>query len=344
MRRFLATPLGGGAQALAVAAVLALVTYGSGGLSGLDRATVWLDLGLFALSIALMWGYGGILSFGQATFFGLGAYGYAWLTTDTVGMNLGALGSLLGPIFGLLIAGLLALAVGYFLIYGKVAGAFFAIVTMALSFMMASLGTYWSGVFGGSMGISGIPPISIPGSSALSTRGEVAGYVVVAAVLVVVVVVVRLLLGSSFGLLMDGVRDNEERFLFLGARTAQIKLIVFVVASCIAGLAGALYASDARFVSADLMGNLLSVEAVMWVLVGGSGSLIGAIVGTLAVRGVGFWMSGVSLDYWMIGLGALYIVIVMVGSTGLAGLGRWVMDKGSSAAARRREKGGRVAA
>ena len=78
MRRFLATPLGGGAQALAVAAVLALVTYGSGGLSGLDRATVWLDLALFALSIALMLGYGGISALARPP-------SSAWAPTDTPG-------------------------------------------------------------------------------------------------------------------------------------------------------------------------------------------------------------------------------------------------------------------
>jgi ABC-type branched-subunit amino acid transport system permease subunit len=155
--------------------------------------------------------------------------------------------------------------------------------------------------------------------------------------------VVRLFLGSSFGMLMDGVRDNEERFLFLGARTAQIKLIVFVVASCIAGLAGALYASEAQFVSSDLMGNLLSIEAVMWVAVGGSTSLIGAVVGTLVVRGVGFWVSGFSLNYWTIVLGSLYIMIVMVGSTGLAGLGKWMVEKMTWASVRFRERGGRVA-
>jgi urea transport system permease protein len=159
LRRFLATPLGGGVQALVVCVVLALGEYGSGGLAGLSRATVWLGLGLFALSVCLLWGYGGIISFGQAVFFGLGAYGYSWLTTDTLGINLGSLGTLLGPLFGMLVAALLALALGYFLIYGKVAGPFFAIVTMAMSFMMQSLGSYWSRVFGGSMGISNVPPI-----------------------------------------------------------------------------------------------------------------------------------------------------------------------------------------
>jgi ABC-type branched-subunit amino acid transport system permease subunit len=332
LRRFFATPLGGGLQAVIVCVALALVAYGSDGLAGLDRATVWLDLGIFALSIGFMWGYGGILSVGQAAFFGLGAYGYAWLTTDTIGMNLGAWGSLLGPLFGVLLAAMLALSLGYFLIYGHVTGVFFAIVTMALSFMMQSLGAFWSDVFGGSMGISNVPPISIEiASVTFSSASEWSGYLLVSVVLIVTMVIARLFIASSFGMMMDGVRDNEERFLFLGARTAQIKLIVFVVGSSIAGLAGALYAADAGFISSDLMGNMLSFEAVMWVAVGGIASLIGAVVGTLVVRGAGFWLSGVSLDYWLIVLGGLYIAIVLFGSSGLAGLGNWIVQKVSRA-------------
>jgi urea transport system permease protein len=110
----------------------------------------------------------------------------------------------------------------------------------------------------------------------------------------------------------------------------QTKLIVFIVASAIAGLAGALYASQANFVSSDLMGTLLSTEAVVWVAVGGRRTLVGALLGALVVQGVGFWLSGIAVDYWKLFLGALFIALVLGGSTGLVGVGKWMWERGGS--------------
>ncbi len=326
---------GAGAQVLAASIVLALLSVASGGIGRLDQAAVWLVLGLFAMSLDLMWGYGGLLSFGQAAFFGLGAYAYTWLTTDKLGMNLHELGTVVGLLAGIALPALVALLLGYFLFYGKVVGAFFAIVTMAVSFLLQSLGMGWSRVFGGSMGISGIPSVSlafmgIPGS----TKGVLAGYVFVTVMAAGAAVVMRTMLSTSFGLAVDGVRDNEDRLVLLGFKTIHTKLVVFSVASGVAGLAGALYASHASFVSADLMGTLLSTEAVVWVAVGGRRSLIGAFVGALVVRAVGFWLSDVAVDFWLILLGSLFIAMVLFGSGGLVGLARSVWERGVRLVAR----------
>lgn len=329
--------VGAGAQVLAASIALALLSVASGGVGRLDQAAVWLVLGLFAMSLDLMWGYGGLLSFGQAAFFGLGAYAYTWLTTDKLGMNLHELGTAVGLFAGIALPALVALLLGYFLFYGRVVGAFFAIVTMAVSFLLQSLGLGWSRVFGGSMGISRIPSMSLAFIGVpVSTEGVLAGYVFVTVMAAGAAVLMRTMLSTSFGLAVDGVRDNEDRLVLLGFKTVQTKLVVFSVASGVAGLAGALYASHANFVSADLMGTLLSTEAVVWVAVGGRGSLIGAFVGALVVRAAGFWLSDVAVDFWLILLGGLFIATVLFGSGGLVGLARSIWERGTRLAARDR--------
>ena len=318
--------LGLGAQVLVVSAVLAAVTFGFQGDAGISQGAIWLTFGLFAISIGLIWGYCGIMSFGQATFFGLGAYSYAWMTTDQLGLDPGSLSPLLGLLAALIIPGLFAMLLAYFLFYGKVVGAFFSIVMLAVSFLMASLGMGWSAVFGGSMGISGVPGLSIFGFSGSSIY---AGYIIVTVIVALAAVLLQTILKTSFGLAVAGVRDNEDRFVLLGSKTVQTKLIIFTLSSAVAGLAGALYASEANFVSSDLMGTLLSTEAVVWVAVGGRSKLIGALIGALIVRGAGYWLSDVAVNYWLIVLGFLFIAIVLFGSTGLVGLAGWLWERGT---------------
>lgn len=326
MRAFAHSAWGAGAGILAAGTVLIPVAWTMGGLSGIDQATIWVVFGLFAVSVDLLWGYCGMLSFGQAAFFGLGAFAYAWLTTDTMGLNMGEAGTIVGLFAGMLLPGIFALLLGYFLFYGKVVGAFFTIVTLALSFLMQSLGQGWSTAFGGFTGFAGVPGI-------VGVDGVVASYVFCLAITAVVVTLLRWLTSTAFGLGVDGVRDNEERLAFLGQKTVETKLVVFTLSSAIAGLAGALYASQANYVASDLMGTLLSTEAVVWVAVGGRRTLIGAFIGALVVRGVGFWLSGIAIDWWLVMLGSLFVIIVLAGSTGLAGLGRWIWERGVRVAA-----------
>jgi urea transport system permease protein len=336
MQRFMRGPLGGGGQVLGVGLVLAVVAFAFGGSSGVSQATVWMVLGLFAVSVDLMWGYCGLLSFGQAAFFGLGAFCYTWLTTGALGIGVTSNGSILGLLLAIALPGLLALFVGYFLFYGRVVGAYFTIVTLALSFLMQSLGQGLSGVFGGFTGIPNVPGLSLDlGFVQLSAAGTYSGFAVITVIAAVVVLFLRNMLRTPFGLMVDGVRDNEERLTYLGSRTVQTKLVIFVISSAIAGLAGALFAAQSNYVASDLMGTLLSTEAVVWVAVGGRRTLVGALIGAIVVRGVGFWLSGVAIDYWLLFLGALFIAMVLAGSTGLSGLAKWAWCRGRRAAERR---------
>jgi ABC-type branched-subunit amino acid transport system permease subunit len=215
--------LGGAVQVLIIAALLAVVAGATGGQAGIQQATVWLVFGLFAIGVDFLWGYCGLLSFGQAVFFGLGAYCYAWLTTDTIGANMHAVGSLLGVVAAIVVPALLALLLGYFLFYGKVVGAFFAIVMLALSFLMQSLGQGLSGIFGGYTGIPDVPGLALRiGSWQLSATSVVSGYVVVAVATAIVTFALRSVLKTPFGLLVDGVRDDEERLTLLGQKTVRV--------------------------------------------------------------------------------------------------------------------------
>jgi urea transport system permease protein len=342
MRRFLTGRLAGSAQVLIVGGILAMIAFAIQGASGVNQATIWMVFGLFAISVDLMWGYCGLMSFGQAAFFGLGAFCYTWLTTNQVGLHPTSNGSVLGLLLAMVLPALLALSMGYFLFYGRVVGAYFTIVTFAFSFLMQSLGTGWNTAFGGFTGIPNVPPIKVDlGFAVLSAGGVWTGFIVVTVIIALVVLFLRGLLRTPFGLAVDGVRDNEERLTFLGSRTVQTKLIVFVISSAIAGLAGALYAAEANYVGADLMGTLLSTEAVMWVAVGGRRTLVGALIGALVVRAVGYWLSGVAVDYWNLLLGVLFVVLVLAGSSGVTGLGKWVWRQVKRAGER---GGGRIAA
>lgn len=322
MRRALSSP----GQILGLAVVVAVVAFALRGDSGVQQATLWLILGLFAISVSLLWGYAGLLSFGQAAFFGLGAFAYAWTTTDTlfaepVGWN----PALIGCVLSILLPALVALIIGYFLFYGKVVGAYFTIVTLALSFLLSSLGQGWTELFGGFTGIANIPSLSLDvGFTTLSTGGAWVGLAVVVVILVSVAALLDRMLSTPFGLAVDGVRDNEPRLHYLGMSVVKVKLVVFVLSAGIAGLAGALFAAQSNYVTSDLMGAVLSTEAVIWVAVGGRRSLFGAVLGAVLVRGVGYILSGIAIDYWMLFLGGLLLVLVLVGSTGVVGIAHWL--------------------
>lgn len=316
-------------QIAVLAVVVAVLAFGYRGTSGVEQATLWLILGLFAISVDLLWGFCGLLSFGQAAFFGLGAFCYAWATTDTlfahaVSWNPG----LVGLVASIVLPALMALAVGYLLFYGKVVGAYFTIVTLALSFLLSSLAQGWTSVFGGFTGIPNVPGLSLDvGFSVLSVSGSWTGFIVVAAVIVVIAGFLRRMLDTPFGLAVDGVRVNEPRLQYLGLSVVKVKLCMFVISAAIAGLAGALFAAQSNYVASDMMGTVLATEAIIWVAVGGRRSLFGAVLGAVLVRGVGYLLSGIAIDYWMLFLGALLLVMVLLGSSGVVGMAKWMLAK-----------------
>jgi len=269
-------------------------------------------LGLFALSLDIFWGRTGILSFGHATFFGIGAYGMA-IASIRFGIDPYWV-SLAGLLFGVGLASLAALAVGYFILYGGVRGAYFTIVTLALTLIANQIAVGWSSVTGGDSGLIGVPPFSVFGYSFGSST---ASFYLALGILAVCLLTALRIMHGRLGILLTAIQDNELKVRTLGYRTQFILLMTFVASAAMAGLAGAIYATGTGFVAPDLIALLLSTEVIIWVAVGGSGTLTGAVIGTFVVWQLQQKISSVSIAAWPIFIGSFFILLVLVFPKGL---------------------------
>lgn len=269
-------------------------------------------LGIFALSLDIFWGRTGILSFGHATFFGLGAYGMA-ISSIRFGIDPNFV-TLVGLAVGVGLAAIVALCIGYFILYGGVRGAYFTIVTLALTMIANQTAIGWSSVTGGDSGLIGVPPFTIIG---LDLSGTVASYYLVLVLLALCLLGALALMHGRFGLLLAAIRDNEMKVRTLGYRTQFILLMTFVGSAAMAGLAGAVYATCTGFVAPDQIAMLLSTEVIIWVAVGISGSLTGAVMGTFVVWQLQQKVSSISISAWPIVIGTFFIVLVLVFPRGI---------------------------
>jgi branched-chain amino acid transport system permease protein len=273
-------------------------------------ATRVIILALFALSFDLVWGYAGIMSFGQALFFGSAGYGVALLARDlnvtSIFLVLPA-AMLIGLIFSLLLGG--------FLLLGRNPSSviFVALGTLTGSYAADRLARGWY-YLGGQNGIPSIPPMSL-GSTDI-TEGPVYYYFALG-ILLVVYLLCRFLVRSQFGLALAGLRENEQRIAFFGYKAQHLKAIVFAVGGAIAGLAGGLYAFHEGFVWPNMLGVVISTQVVLYVLFGGSGTLIGAVIGTVIIEGVSFWLSDNYREIWPIILGVLLLLVILFRPLGL---------------------------
>lgn len=269
-------------------------------------------LGLFALSLDIFWGRTGILSFGHATFFGLGAYGMA-LVSIRFGLD-PQWASLVGLAVGVGLAALVALCVGYFILYGGVRGAYFTIVTLALTLIAHQIAIGWSSVTGGDSGLIGVQPFMIAG---LDFSGSTASYYLALGILAVCLLIALRLMHGRLGLLLTAIQDNEMKVRTLGYPTQFILLMTFASSAAMAGLAGAIYATCTGFVAPDQIALLLSTEVIIWVAVGGSGTLTGAVVGTFVVWQLQQKVSSISIAAWPIVIGTFFILLVLVFPKGI---------------------------
>ena len=276
-------------------------------------ATRVLILCLFALSFDLVWGYAGIMSFGQALFFGTAGYGVALIARD---LDIASLFVVLPA--GLLIGLVCALLLGGFLLLGRHPASviFVSLGTLTGSYAADRLARGWY-YLGGQNGIPSIPPMTI-GSYELS-EGPVFYYLALG-IMLAVYLGCRFLVRSQFGLALAGLRENEQRVTFFGYRVQHLKAIIFSVSGAIAGLAGSLYAFHEGFVWPNMLGVVMSTQVVLYVLFGGTGTLIGAVIGTVVVEAVSFWLSNSYQDIWPILLGVLLLLVIMFRPAGLVSL------------------------
>jgi urea transport system permease protein len=281
-----------------------------------DLVVLSIILSMFAMSVDMVWGYAGILTFGHAAFYGLGAYLMAILTTEISVSGVGYAGFVLGVAvpggLGLLIAGVL--------FYRGIDEEYFTILTLALAIIANQVAISWASVTGGFNGIRNIPTLElgVPGLAMYPISGIPFYFAALAGLIVVFFVSLRIV-RSPFGRALVAINSNEAKAASLGYDTAKYKTLVFGISAALAGFAGAFYATYSGFVSPPVLGFVLSTEVLIWVLVGGRKTLVGAIIGTTFLTLFENVISGALLFSWTLILGIVLILIVLVLPTGFVG-------------------------
>jgi urea transport system permease protein len=314
---------------------------------------------LLALSIDLIWGYCGILSLGHGAFFALGGYAMGMYLMRQIGTR-GVYANPVLPDFMVflnwkalpvywygfqyfpyallmvvLVPGVLAFVFGWFAFRSRVSGVYFSIITQALTFALM-LGFFRNNFgFGGNNGLTDFKDILGFNVQAETTRAAL--FSVSCAALIVAFLLCRAIVTSKFGKVLIAIRDAEARTRFLGYRVESYKLLVFTLSACMAGIAGALYVPQVGIINPSEFAPGNSIEAVIWVAVGGRGTLAGAVIGAVLVNyAKTFFTSGVLAPYWLFMLGSLFIGVTLLLPRGVVGTFRhWTAlrrDRASAAA------------
>ncbi|MGI9228179.1 MAG: branched-chain amino acid ABC transporter permease [Gammaproteobacteria bacterium] len=272
--------------------------------------------GVLAMSLALLWGFVGILSFGQAGFFALGAYTMGLAMQTKFGVNSGYIGILISPFVG----GALAAITGYFLFSAGVRATYFVLVTLALSIMVEQIAVSQSDITGGWNGMY-IDRMSLTFGSLgdVSLYNDIPAYYAILPVVIAMYVLLRWLATSRFGKVLVGIRENEDRMTSLGFNISAYKTGVFALSGAVACLAGALYGTHANFVAPSLGGVLFSTEVVVWVAIAGRASLLAALLGGILVASLSNYLSTITPEYWQLVLGLIFIAVIVFLKGGIAG-------------------------
>ena len=250
----------------------------------LNDLTVFAVMATLALSLALVWGFGGILSLGQSVFFGIGGYAYAIAI-----LNVGE--STIPALLGLLLPMLFAALLGYFMFYGRISDIYLAVITLTVSLIFYHLivstsGGQWrigAAPIGGYNGIPGLPPINLPGDAGARLGFEGRYYLAMAAMFLTYFGI-RWLLETRFGRVCVSIRENEARTELIGYDARAYKLALYVVGAGIAGLAGVLYATWGGFISPVVFNIFFTAQIIVWVMVGGLGTLVGPMLAAVAIQ------------------------------------------------------------
>ncbi len=273
---------------------------------------------LFALSLGLMWGHAGILSFGHAAYFGLGAYTYA-----IAAFNIGE--STTPVLLAMAVPALVAAAIGAMMFYGRISDVYLGVMTLVVTlilnrFMNATAGDAYrigNARLGGFNGIPAFPTLNVPGDASLQIYGT-AYYYLVMACLVAAYLIARAILASAFGRMLIGIRENETRMELLGYNVPAYKTAIFAISAAMAGLAGCLFANWAEIVTPSVFSLGQSAEVIIWVIVGGLGTLVGPMLGAVALGSLKVALgSQTTIDNSLV-LGAILILVVLLIPRGFA--------------------------
>ena len=296
------------------AALVTFPMWSSGWESSRYATTILRDmlvLAILALSLDLLVGVAGMPSLGHAAFFGAGAYAAA-----IAAQRLGSDDLLIGLGAAVAAAALLALVIGVFAV--RAAGIFFLMLTLAFAQLVFALAFQAVDLTGGSNGFSGVHRPTLAG---IDFAPADALYQLVAAIFLLVALLSWRIRSSTYGRALAGLRENERRMRALGYDTTRLKLSAFVLAGAIAGIGGALSAYSLRFVSTNDVGIGRSIEAFVSVLIGGTGTLLGPIVGAAAVLYIERVLPS-SIPFAETVLGVVFVVFVVAARQGIVGLAR----------------------
>lgn len=296
----------------------------------------YLCYGILAISIDLLWGYTGLLCLGQALFFTLGGYMMGMHLMRVVGGDgvptfLSMVGRTEWPSFFLpfssfpfalamimLVPGVLAGIFGFLAFRSRIKGVYFSILTQALTYGAALLFFRNELLMGGNNGFTDFRTLLGFSLREVSTKRGL--YIATAILLVLVVMGCKWLTSSRFGLIQRAIRDSENRVLFSGYATANYKLFIFVISAIIAAFAGALFVPQAGIINPSEMTTDKSLEAVVWVALGGRGTIVGPVVGAISVNWLKSWASREFPDFWLLLLGGTFVLVVLFMPKGLVGL------------------------
>lgn len=269
-----------------------------------------LIIGLFAVSLDLLVGYSRIASLGHAAFFGVGAYTAGLLSVHGWGE----------PVSGLLVAalisGLFGLAVSFLVVRGQDLARL--MVTLAVGVMLYEAANKAAFLTGGSDGLSGMAMNKLFGMFEFDVYGRTAFFYAFG-VLLLLFVILRRLTHSPFGLGLKGIREGERRMPAIGANVQGKLVLVFTISAAIAGVSGALLAQTTQIVALDSLGFLRSAELLMMLILGGTGRLYGALIGTVAFLLAHHFLANLNPIYWQFWMGLLLMMVVLFGRGGIMG-------------------------
>jgi len=302
----------------------------------------YLAFALLALALDLVWGYIGILSLGHGAFFALGGYAMGMYLMRQIGdrgvygnpelpdfmvfMNLKELPwfwyGFDNPIFTFImimaIPAILAFVFGYLAFRSRVTGVYLSIITQAMTYALM-LAFYRNDMgFGGNNGLTDFKDILGFDLSADTTR--ISLLIISFLALFIGYLISRFIINSKLGRVCIAIRDAESRTRFIGYKVEQYKLFIFIVSAAMAGVAGALYVPQVGIINPNVFSPLFSIELVIWVAIGGRGTLYGAIVGAFIVNYASTYFTSALPEVWLYALGGLFVVVTLFLPKGVVGL------------------------
>jgi urea transport system permease protein len=295
----------------------------------------FLTFSILAISLNLIWGYGGMLSLGHAVFFGLGGYAmgmYLKLEASGSGLpdfmfwsGLTQLPWFWSPFqhawFALPMTFILPAAVagglGYLVFRSRITGVYFALITQALALIVSMLFVGQQAYTGGTNGITNFR--TVLGFPVSAPETQMALYYITVGTLAAIYLLVQAIVSCRFGRLLVALRDDENRVRFMGYNPVILKTLVFTLSGGIAGIAGALFVPQVGIISPANMGIFPSIEVAAWVVLGGRGTMLGPVLGAVLVSSAKSGLSESFPAMWQFFLGALFVAAVLLFPTGLMG-------------------------